>query len=81
MLFKDVSNAKDEVSEEEDPQMTTIWEGEETILPTMSPMRQAYRTMSPSPRPGTSNLWDPSHESLTETEPEQMHSSLNTLDT
>src|SRR6267154_5292488 len=46
MLFEGASDAKEEVPEEENPQMTTNWE-EETILPMMSPMRQAYRTMSP----------------------------------
>jgi len=81
MLFEGASDTKDEVPEEGNPQMTMTWKEEETILPTMSPMRQAYRTMSPSPRPEISSLWDPSHESLTEIEPEQTHSLLNTLGT
>ncbi len=81
MLFEDTSTPKEEVVEEEDPQMATTWDMEEEILPTKSPMSQIYRTMSPSPRPEISSLWDPSHESLMETEPEQTHSSLNILDT
>ena len=71
MLFGGASGTKEEAPEEGDPQMTMTWE-EETILPTMSPMRQGYRTMFPSPRPETSNLWDPSLESSTEIKPEQM---------
>jgi len=81
MLFEDTSTPKEEVVEEEDPQMATTWDMEEEILPTKSLMSQIYRTMSPSPRPEISSLWDPSHESLMETEPEQTHSSLNILDT
>jgi len=80
MLFEGVSNTKEEAWEEEDPQMTTTWE-EEAILLTISPMNQAYRTMSPSPRPETSNLWDPSRKSSTEIEPEQMHFLPNTSGT
>ncbi len=49
MLFEGVSDAKEEALEEENLQMTMNWE-EEAILLTTSPMRQAYRTMSPSPR-------------------------------
>jgi len=81
MLFEGTSDAKEEVPEEGNPQMMMTWEEEETILLTMSPMKQAYRTMSPSPRPEISSLWDPSHESLMEIEPEQTHSSPNILDT
>jgi len=80
MLFEGASDAKEEVPEEGNPQMTTTWE-EETTLLMMSLMGQAYRTMSPSPRPETSNLWDPSHESSTEIEPEQTCFSLSTLGT
>jgi len=50
MLFADVSSPKEEVAEEEDPQMMTTKETEETTLQTMSLMRQIYRTMSLSPR-------------------------------
>jgi len=80
MLFEGISDPKEGIAEKANPQKTTTWEEEET-LPMMSPMRQAYRTMSPSPKPEISNLWDPSHESSMETEPEQMHSSPNTLGT
>ncbi len=80
MLFGGASDLEEEILKGQDPQMTTTWE-EETILLTTSPMRQAYRTMSPSPRPETSSLWDPSHESLMEIEPEQTPSSPSTSDT
>ncbi len=81
MLFEGASDTKEEVMKEEDPQTMMTWEEEEMILPTMSPMEWAYRTTSPSPRPETSNLWDPSHESSMETKPKQTHSSLSTLGT
>ena len=81
MLFEDTSTPKEEVVEEKDPQMATTWDMEEEILPTKSLISQIYRTMSPSPRPGTSNLWDPSYKSSMETKPEQTHSSPNTWDT
>ncbi len=69
MLFEDVSAPKEEVEEEE------------TTLLTMSPMKTISRTMSPSPRPETSSLWDPSHKSSMETKLEQMHSSQSTSGT
>jgi len=56
MLFEDVFGPKEEAVEEEDPQMMTTWEMEKMTLPMKSPMRQIYRTMSPSPRPETSSL-------------------------
>jgi len=61
--------------------MMMTWEEEEAILPMKSLMGRIYRTMSPSPRPETSSLWDPSHESSMKIEPEQMHSSPGTSDT
>jgi len=82
MLFGGTSDAQEEgVVEEETPWMTTTQKMKEASLPTMSPMRQAYRTMSPSPRLETSSLWDPFHESSMGTEPEQKPSSLSTWDT
>jgi len=80
MLFGGASDLKEEILEEQDPQMTTTWE-EEAILPTKSPMGRTYRTMSPSPRPETSSLWDPSLESSMETGLEQMPSLPSTSDT
>ncbi len=71
MLFGDTSDSSEGTQEGQDPQTTMTWE-EEAILPTKSPMGQAYRTISPSPKPETSSLWDPSHESSMEIEPEQM---------
>jgi len=79
MLFGGTSETTDK--EGEDPQMMTTQEMEETTLLTKSLMAQSYRTMSPSPRPMTSSLWDPSHESLTEIDPEQTHSLLSTSGT
>ncbi len=79
MLFGGVSDLEEGTLEEQDPQETT--KDEKEILRTTSPMMTIYRTMSPSPKPEISNLWDPSHESSMETEPEQMHSSPNTLGT
>ncbi len=67
MLFGAASGAL----EEKDLQMMMTLETKEMTLPTMSPMRQAYRTMSPSPWLKTSNLWDPSQESSMKNEPEQ----------
>jgi len=79
MLFKGASDVKEEEApEEETPQMMMTWETKGASLPMTSPMGQVYRTMSPSPRPGTSSLWDPSHESSMETEPEQKCSSPST---
>ncbi len=78
MLFKGISNIKED-KEEGDHQMTTTLE--EGILPMMSLMRQVSRTMSPSPRLRTLNLWDPSHKSSTGIEPEQKRSSLSTSGT
>src|SRR5216683_1455551 len=73
MLFGGVSDRKEEALEEWDPRMTT--KDEEETLQTTSPMMTIYRTMSPSPRPETSSLWDPSLESSMETGLEQMPSS------
>jgi len=81
MLFADVSTPRDKAAEEEDPQTMMTQDMEEATLPMKSPMSQIYRTMSPSLRPGTSSLWDPSHESSIEIEPEQMHSSPSISDT
>src|SRR6266851_7177726 len=79
MLFRGVSAPKTGTLEEQDPQEMT--KDEEETLQTMSPMMTIYRTMSPSPRPETSGLWDPSLESSTETELEQMPSLPSTSDT
>jgi len=77
MLFTDTSN----IVEEGDPQIIKTLEMEETNLLIMSPMKQHSRTTSPSPLPIMLSLWDPSHTSLTEIEPEQKHSLLSILDT
>jgi len=81
MLFEGASDDQEEGTTGEETPQTITQETTEVSLPTMSPMRQAYRTMSPSPRLGTSSLWDPSHESLMGTEPEQKPSSPSTWDT
>src|SRR5216683_5346253 len=80
MLFGGASDLKEETLEGQDPQTTTMRDEEEILL-TTSPMMQIYRTMSPSPRPETSSLWDPSLESSMETELEQMPSLPSTSDT
>jgi len=80
MLFGGASDLKEETLEGQDPQTTTMRDEEEILL-TTSPMMQIYRTMSPSPRPETSSLWDPSLESSMETGLERMPSLPSTSDT
>jgi hypothetical protein len=79
MLFKGASKATD------DHQTTTMMtetmdllEGEDLL--TKSPM-VTCRTMSLSPQPSKSELWDPYPGSSTETEPKPRPSSPNSLDT
>src|SRR6266851_6308815 len=55
MLFGGASDLKEETLEEQDPQ---TMEDTEEALPTTSPMMRIYKTMSPSPNPEISNLWD-----------------------
>ena len=80
-LFEGASNK----TTDEAPQMTTMTSEvmdllEEEDLPTKTLMATC-RIMSPSPRPSKSEPWDPYPESLTETGPEPMLSSLNSWDT
>jgi hypothetical protein len=78
VLFSTASSNKEE--EEAEDLLTTEMDLEETLA-TKSPMAQIFRILSPFPKLTTLSLWEPSHKSSTETEPELTHSLQNTLDT
>src|SRR6266851_1169755 len=80
MLFGGASGLKEETLEGQDLQTMTM-KDEEEALPTTSPMMRIYKTISPSPSPEISSLWDPSLESSMETGLAQMPFLPNTSDT